>query len=278
MRAIVERFGRELPRHLQGTAPTPAFECAKEVYLPKGALRFQEQQMRSRMADALVGAWVSGQGPERLRDEVLDLLRTYVGDPRTQPARWADTSDDTRRVVRSWLARVTLIAFFDVIGRHADVAGLAHHWQARRKFWSACLKKGWISDSWLVLGGNVRRDVELDRELRGNFGRLSEGRAANHSALLIRIGQTVFVEWSHNGKLYAWPSNSGVAPRFAGLGTYSLRELTSIGLSFPPPAGRPDLAPSSASGLTHHPNVWQGRVAALLLQREGYRLLPQEWT
>jgi hypothetical protein len=276
MRAVTGAYGQGLPTQLRGANGAAVLAEARNFYAPAGQLRFDEPAARGAMADALVGAWSTGHGPDPLRAEVLSFLRLHLGDPRVRKARWAEASDATLRVVRAWLAQLTLDAFFDVIGRFAEKAGQDLQWQARKAFWSACLRKGWITDSWLALGPNVHNDLAVNRELRGSYGKLENGTTSNHSALLMRIGRLVFVEWSHNGSLHAWPDDAKNVPRLSPTPVYRKGDLDSIGLKFPPPDGRPDLSEIGDRGLTHSA-VWQGRVAALLRQREGLRLAPHEW-
>jgi hypothetical protein len=277
LRATLTKFAALLPARLRGPDPASALDRAQALFLLEGKLRFDEPGPRGAMADGLVGAWASTPTPpSTLRDQVLRLLTTQLGDPRMQPARWSEASGQTRRIVLAWLTRATFAAFFDLIGRYADSEDAGHHWKDRRQFWSACLDRGWISDSWLVLGDNVRRDAAISRELRGSYGHLV-GSRPNHSALLMRIGSTVFAEWSHNGKLHAWEAGAAATPRFGSAGQYQFADLTARGLWFPPPANRPDLRSQGADGLTHFRGIWQGRVARLLLKRDSLRLEPSDW-
>jgi hypothetical protein len=176
--------------------------------------------------------------------------------------------------VRAWLSKLSLDAFFNVVGQFAESAGMNHQWRAREAFWGACLRNNHIEDSWLVLGENVARAIRGNRELQGSHGRLIDGNA-NHSVLLMRIGDTVFAEWSHNGKLRGWATDWKNAPKLFRT-TYSRSELTAAGIQFPAPRFRPDLGTTDNNGLTHHAGVWQGRVAELLRTREGFVLHPRE--
>mgnify|MGYP001028701224 CR=1 FL=1 len=277
MRSVAKAFGSGLPAHLRAEASIAALDGATSFYAPGGKLRFDEPAARGEMANALVGAWVGGAGPDALRDDVLQFLRQHLGDPRVSPSRWAQADEKTLATVRGWLAKLTLDAFFDIIGQFAARSGFDPTWQQRKAFWSACLRKGWISDGWLALGPNVSRSAAVSRELRGSFGRLDGAADKNHSVLLIRIGQTVFAEWSHNGRLRAWEADSTFAPRFFGTGKYLAHPLRVGTLDFPRPDNRPDLSLIGRDGLTHFPDVWQGRVAALLRRRENLRLSPHEW-
>lgn len=277
MRAVMQQTGAALPARLSTPAGGQILDRAETVFVSGGALRFDEPAMCGLVADALVGAWTGSAPPEALRHRILDILLTRIGDPRFQAARWDRASERTRQIVTGWLARVTLSAFFGVIGQYAGAAGMGHQWEARRKFWSACLEKGWVDDAWLVLGPNVAAHVRRNEALLGAYGTLDGGNLNNHSVLMMRIGGTVFAEWSHNGKLYAWPAGSSGAPAFAKR-SYAVDTLKSGGLGFPPPVDRPDLQKLPGPGLVHHADTWRGRVAALLRQRDSrHRIEPREW-
>lgn len=277
VRAVHAELSAQLPKRLI-TSPVPALANAIRFYAPDGQLRFDEQKPNGAMADAMVGPWVSKQKnlSEGMQKEVLVTLRQHLGDPRVDSRRrWADATEETRRTVRGWLSKLSLDAFFNVVGQFAQNAGMDHQWKAREAFWSVCLRKDFIQDSWLVLGDNVAKAVAHNRELRGSHGYLSGG-DANHSVLLMQIGNLTFAEWSHNGKVRAWASDWNAAPSLFAK-NYSREMLTAPGAQFPPPANRRYLPVSGTDGVSHFDGVWQGRVAALLQKKEGLQILPSEW-
>lgn len=278
LRAVHFALSARLPKILTGDHGTDGLARAVNFYAPDSRLRFDEKAPNGAMADAMVSPWLrkQRQPSDQLRSEVLAHLRQYLGDPRVDARqRWGGVSTETRQVVRGWLSKLSLDAFFDVVGQFAGNTGMGHQWQARKAFWAACLKKDFIQDSWLVLGDNVARAVAHNRELRGSHGRLADGNA-NHSVLLMRIGQLTFAEWSHNGKLRAWPVDWKKAPTLF-RPSYYRSELMEAGVQFPAPVDRPDLKLTSSDGVSHVAGVWQGRVAALLQKKEGLQILQREW-
>lgn len=279
LRAVHMALSQELPARMSKGDSSDVLERAMSFYAPQGELRFDERVSDGAMADALVAPWIDNRRPppDRLRLEVLTFLRKHLGDPRVDTRkRWSGASIATRNAMRAWLSKLSLDAFFNVVGRFAESAGMDHHWKAREAFWGACLDRNRIDDSWLVLGDNVARAVRNHRELQGSYGYLAGG-SANHSVLLMRIGKIIFAEWSHNGSLRAWASDWKNAPNLFEA-TYSRLELMSEGMAFPPPRSRPDLPTTGNAGLAHHPGVWQGRVAELLRRREGFELQEKDWS
>ncbi len=276
MRAVAAAFDEELPKKMCSANAAAVLEVARAFYAPNGKLRFDEPKARGTMADAMVGAWIDGAGPEVLRADVLAFLRLHLGDPRVSPPRWAQANDRTLRVVRGWLAQLTLDAFFNVIGQFAAKGGFDLTWQHRKAFWSACLRKGWIGDSWLALGPNVASSVAVNQELRGSFARLEGAADRNHSVLLMQIGKLVFAEWSHNGRLRAWLTDGRNAPPLSPTSRYDAESLRAPGLKFPRHFNSAEPVGPQDRGLAHLGN-WQARVAALLREQEGLRLQPTEW-
>ena len=276
-RAVHSALCELLPTSLSSDHGLDVLERALKFYAPAG-LRFDEKGPTGAMADALVAPWIgrSRQPSDRLRTEVLTSLLRHLGDPRVNAKhRWTGASDESRQTVRSWLSKLSLDAFFDVVGKFAGTAGMGHQWNARKAFWSVCLRHNHILDSWLVLGENVVRAVADNRELQSSYGRLADG-DANHAVLLMRVGNLIFAEWTYNGKLRAWPLDWKNAPKLFDR-RYYRSALTAACIQFPPPLDRPDLVVSGSDGLTHYRGIWQGRVAALLQRKEGIKLRPQEW-
>lgn len=279
LRAVHYRLSAALPQAIRGDQTVDPFERATRFYAPDGKLRFDEPGPNGAMADGLVGAWLGGQRQpsDRMRDMVLTFLRQHLGDPRVDHQhRWARASTETRQRVRTWLSALSLDAFFNVVGHFAGSAGKGKQWAAREAFWSACLKGGYITDSWLILGENAARAVSDREDLRGSYGRLKDP-LPNRSVLLIQIGDLVFSEWTYDGKLRAWRSGWKTAPKLF-LPRYDRSDVIGDGLQFPRPLERPDLDDGKPSGIRHDPGeIWQGRTAALLLRDEGIIIRSSEW-
>ena len=129
--------------------------------------------------------------------------------------------------MRRWLTRASLDLFFRLIDRHA----LDRMWIYRHAFWLAYLERGAISDAWLALGGETFNEAKTIRDLGGAYGRLRGGVDTSQSALLLRIGPLVISEFTHIGKLRAWPTEWHSAPRF-GSREYGRTDFTGKCLPF----------------------------------------------
>lgn len=208
-----------------------------------------------------------------VQNHVKTFLVDNLGNPQTRAGRWVGAEEEAA-LIRRWLTRASLKVFFDLISDHA----LDIHWTYREAFWSACLNKGGIDDAWLVLGPAVHASARARESLGTAFGRLEGGGvSADQSVLLLRIGPLVISEWSHNGKMRAFPAAR--APRFW-QSSYSRSDLTLPGLSFPPDPRRPGSTASDSTGLAHMGSgtgVWQRRAARLLAQHASVVLTEADW-
>jgi hypothetical protein len=277
MRVILRGMLAVMPQVLRGATAADTLARAFEVLAPDGKLRFGPE-MRGEIGQGLLGAWLDGgrEPASPLRDPVRDFLLRHLGDPRTRASEWTPVGDAGTALMRRWLARASLDAFFDLIAEHA----LDYQWRYRQAFWSACLERGAIEDAWLALGSRVHSSARTLRDLAGAYGRLEGAKvASDQSVLLMRIGSLVLCEWSHNGKLRAWPADWPTAPALH-RSAYSRDDLTGKGLPFPPSPVTGSRGSADGSGLSHNGSdrsVWQGSAAELLARRAGFQITQAEW-
>jgi hypothetical protein len=254
----------------------PGLQRILRIMEPAGKLRFP-----SRVGDtgqALLRAWLDS-GPEpapALQQPVREVLLRWLGDPRLRPQRWAALGEQEIALMRRWLTRASLDLFFRLIDQHA----IEEHWRYRHAFWLAYLRKGAIADAWLALGRQAHDSAVAIRELGGAYGRLrGPGVTANQSALLLRIGPLIIGEFTHIGKLRAWPADWRNAPQL-GLQEYGKEDLVGKCLPFPPNPYRGAGGAPDGKGLSHfqsQQSYWQGSAAVLIESRTGYKITPIDW-
>jgi hypothetical protein len=96
LRATLAKFAAALPARLRGPDPASALARAQSLFLLDGTLRFDEPGPRGAMADGLTGAWAATPNPPAaLRDQVLRLLTTQLGDPRRRSRRTPGSASTT---------------------------------------------------------------------------------------------------------------------------------------------------------------------------------------
>ena len=279
-RAVQCALLRVLPSALVETSAELALSRACEFLTSEGKLRFQD--LRGGMARGVLQAWREPrrEPAEPVRKSAADFLLRHLGDPRLRPGNWIGAGEEAAALMRRWLTRASLDAFFDLISDHA----LDAHWKWRQGFWSACLEqcdqRGVPFDAWLVLGPRVFASARAVRDLGGAYARLDgTGVQPEHSVLLMRIGPLVLCEWSHNGKLRAWPNDWANAPKLY-RSSYNRSDLTGEGLPFPPNPAYRSRGNAAGDGLSHFSSsdgYWQGSAAELLARRAGIRLTDKDW-
>jgi hypothetical protein len=243
---------------------------------PRGTLRFAEPKSRGEMARGLLRPWLVGENEpkEMIRFQIQDFLLDHLGDPRLKAQRWQEAGEQATSLMRRWLTRASLKAFFGLISEHA----LDAHWRYREAFWSACLEKDATVEAWLALGSRIHASARAVEDLKGAYARL-DGASGDQAVLLLRVKNLIFCEWSHNGKLRAWPADWSNAPRLERK-VYTRAELTGKGLPFPPNARFRSNGSADGMGLSHvgsDRNRWQGSAAELLARRTQIVLTPADW-
>lgn len=133
------------------------------------------------------------------QDALINFFLVYLGDPRVpgNRAKWNGVSPEAKKIVQQWLSRKTLDLFFTIVKRTA----VDSMWSYRQKFWSAYLPH--IANTWVFLGPDAAYIARSIRDADLSYGVL-DGATSNQSVFLISIGNYVFGEWSHNGKLRVW--------------------------------------------------------------------------
>ncbi len=195
--------------------------------------RVVKTAQRVRFAEALLRPWRRGMPPDLHRSKLMRLFVSQYGDPRvTSHAsyQWHGVAEDAVSVLMRWLAGDSLRCFMRILARTADDI-----WRYRQKFWMAYYDAGYVEDAWLVLGPDAKKVIgDVSSDLAMRYGVLDGGTASNQSVLLLRIGDLIFTEWSHNGSLRAYREGSTGALTFyrARYHAHDLRMHTSLDFHF----------------------------------------------
>jgi hypothetical protein len=166
--------------------------------------------LRGALADSLLLPWSARQPSETIKDTIKKFLLARIGDPRLQPIAWEQANPRATEIFRRWLAGDTLRQFFDLLSRTADPI-----WAYRKKFWTAYYNHGAIGDAWFALGPNAHFQGSQIRARQSDlrFAVLSgAGVQQNQSVLIMRLGDFIIAEWSHNGKCRIWRDSDNRAP------------------------------------------------------------------
>ena len=167
------------------------------------------------IADALIQSVAfTGRGKKKC----LEIFYRRLGDLRFGYMRfnWDKISEKSKVIFLRWLVEDDLEIFFKIIKQTA----VDRMWRYREKFWRAYLPL--ISSTWIFLGSDAKH---IARQLGDkNIGHgILEGGASDQSVFVFQIGRYIFSEWSHNGKLRVYTTES--AQTFFGLSSLSKWEI-----------------------------------------------------
>jgi hypothetical protein len=232
----------------------------------RGDLRYSAS--RARLADALLLPWRSKQPNDATQSKLITYLLKHYGDPRIGKNLWHGVSSEAVRVLIAWINGRTLEAFFRILQETADSI-----WQYRQKFWTAYFKAGHIDEAWVALGPDAAAVLKrFDDTKQLKYAHLL-GSESSQSILLIRMGQIIFCEWSHNGRLRAQRIDSPVSPAMYKT-YYDSESLRFQSLDF-------------NNGLTQDPGLvhfssqsggWQERARLFIQKNIGIRMTQAEVT
>lgn len=168
----------------------------------------QFPSLRVPVAEAFLLPWLQAAPPKAVERTITAFLLKTFGDPRMQRTRWNGVNESATNVFKRWLTGETLEAFVRVIERVAE----RDHWKYRKAFWMAYYRAGHVLDAWVVLGPEAKIISRQFADLKGHSSELIRPQLSNHSVLLLRIGNLVVADWSHNGKCRMWREGDLYAP------------------------------------------------------------------
>lgn len=234
---------------------------------PERSLVFSDQG--ALVANALVLPFGQAVPEAGILDPCLSLLIGLFGDPRLRPGSWT-SMQEAEIIVKRWLIRSTLVQFLEIIdqvarrGGHEDMRRMFKH---RKAFWEAVYNMDLIQDAWVVFD---QTGAAIARQLFGKdlqFARFEDGVQSGHTVLMLRIGDSLVVEWSHNGKCIIWNRHEASdAPRLY-RSKYSAHELRHHTAN--------DVVGSSDFAVAHMGSdtlSWQRKVAEKLYRLTGKRI------
>ena len=108
-----------------------------------------------------------------------------------------------------WLTGRTMDAFFEILRHTDDDIG-----PYRRKFWEAYFHGGHILEAWIALGEEAAAALErIDTQHELSYAKILGKISPNQCVLMVRIGDILFCDWSHQGRLRAIPMSNKQAPK-----------------------------------------------------------------
>ncbi|SDC45081.1 EH_Signature domain-containing protein [Variovorax sp. CF079] len=176
----------------------------------KLAAPISQTGLRAPFAEALLKPWSRRKPPDDMKTMLLAFFIPTYGDPRITRIRWEGVPAPALAALLNWLTGDTLRGFMKLLQRTADEI-----WMYRQKFWMAYYDAGYIDEAWLALGPAAReqaRRLQVDEKGMG-YSRLEGNVSHAQSVLLLKVGDLIFTEWSHNGSLRAYRDTDLLAPK-----------------------------------------------------------------
>ncbi len=220
---------------------------------------------RPYLANALLRPYGNGNPDKAESDKIVEFLTSIIGDPRIHPGRWSPMPD-AEAVMLRWLTEQTLRQFLDIVDRVAD----RNMWRYRRKFWEAVHARGLIDTAWVVFDSDGANEARARFGRDTKFGRFSDHVETGQAALMLEMGSSLVVEWSHNGRCHIW-SDKTEGPKLFN-NTYSPKDLRASR------SGNVETDRIFSQG--HRPTdgyTWQGKVARKLQGLTGVRISQAEY-
>jgi hypothetical protein len=254
LQRATEEFLRSLERQLRaGTLGESKLERLLEILEGESTVgsRLRYDALSGQIASSLLMPFSSRAPEPVIQQTIQTFLLRAIGDPRISRGSWHRVPEPARQVLMRWLVRGTLEEFFRLL----DATALDRHWKDRKRFWSAYLDLGAISDAWIVLGSQAR-NLAWRRKIGepGSWGRLDGAYEGTQSVLLMRLANVTIAEWSHNGRCCFWLSGNASAPPLYGQRYSASRLRASHGTDH---------------SEIHHFHLWRRRVRSWLRRETG---------
>lgn len=171
--------------------------------------RFRYPICRDEFAYSLLSPWFNKQPPPEIQNFLLSALLRTLGDPRHNHPGWLGVRQEAIDLASRWLTGRTLDAFFEILRHTDDDIG-----PYRRRFWEAYFHAGHILEAWIALGEDAVTQLQkIDPTGELHYAKILGKVSPNQCVLMLRMGNVLFCDWSHQGRLRAIPFSSKQAPK-----------------------------------------------------------------
>jgi EH_Signature domain len=164
---------------------------------------------RDEFAYSLLSPWFDRNPPQDVKNALLSELLRTLGDPRHNHAGWLGVRREAIETASRWLTSRTMDAFFEILRHTEDDIG-----PYRRRFWEAYFHAGHILEAWIALGEQAVQELQkIDPTGELSYAKILGKIAPNQCVLMLRMGNILFCDWSHQGRLRAISSTAKQAPK-----------------------------------------------------------------
>ena len=164
---------------------------------------------------------------KRTKQIIKHFILKNFNDPRIRKDKWNGVESHAVSIFLAWMVDDTLRDFFTIWKFSSQDHSYDWNWKSRRAFYKSYLDINAISEAWIVLGkdgGDLHKHFCIPSMRYGRFF-LNSNKEPDFSALIIRIGNIIIVEWSCVEKYRVWSQSSTDCPIFYNI-SYHHNELT----------------------------------------------------
>ena len=172
------------------------------------------------MIGLILGAETRSPGETAIKD-IANLIENNFDDPITGKSKWPSVPDNLGGIqarercldiVRKWQVFRSITLFFKIIEQVVD-SEHKHQFPIRRDFWLKYFDKGMVQDAWVVLGPKAQAQMDRLKQQTEDYRALKwasmSGGPSDQCALLMKLGDTTVMEFSHSGKVRMWGEKDG---------------------------------------------------------------------
>lgn len=165
--------------------------------------------------EALLSPWLKTVPTEDLQTHLVEALVGMYDDPRIEKGfPWGSVNHAPMAVMMRWLTGENIRFFLDVV----SAVESSHMWAPRRKFWLGLYERNKIDQAWVAFSPDAARKAQSMRTVEDRntlaYGiQQAGGGDSNKSLLILKIGNCIVVEGSHNFKVHVFRGSNSLAPK-----------------------------------------------------------------
>lgn len=180
-----------------------------------GGLKYKN--LASKLIDALLMPFTVIAVEKKTKQFIKHFILKNFDDPRTKKDKWEGVEKQSLDIFLSWMVEDTLKDFFTILKHNAYSPRSDQHWKKRRAFYKSYIDINALDEAWIITGTDAENITEhfcIPNMKYGKFSINKDNEEQEFSALIMRIGSIVIVEWACIEKYRVWKNLSLNCPLF----------------------------------------------------------------
>lgn len=170
--------------------------------------------------EAMLAPFQSETPKPNIQRFIMNCIVEKFKDPRIHiwPVPFGRNGEARREVCVSTLKRWLSIEYLDLFIKIIESTAVDRQFKPRKMFWLKYFEKDKISDVTLILASDAdkiarKMQAQMDKTDYMQWAKLNLA-LGDQSVLLMKLGDLVIAEWSHNGAIRFWKTSDKHAPQF----------------------------------------------------------------